>query len=371
MSDATFDRGVHFSSSMIDWSRERPFKVAFAVSVLIHALLIAFIPGFRSVPVETPRILEVQITPQEPPAILPVPVKPVVPPKVVEPRIEPKPEPVARAPQPEPVVQEPKPTPEPVVKQPQPEPPPVPRAEIIRAVPRSEPTPEFVVPKPELRPEPKAEPKLEARPEPKIEPRPEPPPLARVEPRPEPRPTPRIEPRPEPRVEPKTEIRQEVKPVPADAPPPVAARRVEPSVAAPTVAPPPASAPVAAQPPPVVAPQPKVVAPQPQPQAADDKRERTLMDQYEQIISAKIRQFEEYPPVARRRHWEGTTVVQLRVTPEGKVTDITVVEKSGYDVLDEAAMKMIRKASPLPAPPEGLRDRDRTVLVPIKFRLDS
>jgi protein TonB len=63
--------------------------------------------------------------------------------------------------------------------------------------------------------------------------------------------------------------------------------------------------------------------------------------------------------------------VQLKVTPEGKVTDISVVEKSGYEILDEAAVHMIRKASPLPLPPAGLRGRDQTVLVPIKFRLES
>ena len=341
MSDAALDRGLYFSTSMIDWYRERSFRVAFAVSVLIHAVLIAFIPGFRSVPIETPKVMEVEITAQEAPPIPRVQEKPVVPPKVVEPRIVPKPESVVQKPQPEPV-------PEPVVKQALPEPPPVPRSEIIRAEPRAEPKPEFVVPKPELRPEPKAEPKLESRPEPKIEPRPEPPPLARVEPR------------PEPRMEPRTEVRPEIKPVPRETPP-VVQPRVEPSVAAPTVARP-APAPVAVQPPPVVAPQPKAI---------DESRERTLRDQYQQIISARIKQFEEYPPVAKRRHWEGTTVVQLRLSPDGKVTDISVVEKSGHEILDEAAVNMIRKASPLPAPPEGLRGRDQTVLVPIKFKLES
>jgi protein TonB len=342
MSDTALDRGVYFSTSMTDWYRERPFKVAFAVSVVIHAVLIAFIPGFRSIPVETPRVLEVEIAPQEvpPPRIQE---KPVVQRKTVEPI-------------PEPVV----PLPEPVVRQPQPELPPVPRADIIRA-PRAEPKPEFVVPKPELRPEPKAEPRLETRPEPKIEPRPEPPPIARVEPRPEPLPTPTVEPRPEPRMEPRTEVRPEVKPVPSETPPPVVQPRIEPSVVAPTVARL-APAPVTVQPPPVVAPQPKAV---------DESRERTLIEQYQQIISARIKQYEEYPPVAKRRHWEGTTVVQLRLSPDGKVTDVSVVEKSGYEVLDEAAVKMIRKASPLPLPPEGLRGRDHTVLVPIKFRLDS
>jgi protein TonB len=342
MSDATLDRGFYFPSPMTDWYRERPFKVAFVVSLVIHAALIAFIPGFRSVPIEPPRVLQVEITPNEPLPIPRVQEKPVVPPKIVEPKIEHVPQP------------------EPVARQPQPEPPPVPRADIIRA-PRAEPKPDFVVPKPELRPEPKAEPKLETRPEPKIEP-PEAPPIARVEPRPEPRPLPAVEPRPEPkpepRLEPRVEVRPEVRPVPLETPPPVAQPRVEPSVVAPTVARPVPSQQAAVPPPPVVAPQPKVV---------DESRDRALTDQYRQIISAKIKQYEEYPPVAKRRHWEGTTVVQLRFTSEGKVADISVVEKSGHDILDEAAVKMIRNASPLPVPPEGLR----TVLVPIKFRLDS
>jgi protein TonB len=98
-----------------------------------------------------------------------------------------------------------------------------------------------------------------------------------------------------------------------------------------------------------------------------ESRESTLSEQYRQTISAKIKKFEEYPPLAKRRHWEGTTVVQLRFAADGTVADISVVEKSGHDILDEAAVKMIRAAAPLPIPPEGLR----TVHVPIKFRLDS
>jgi protein TonB len=109
----------------------------------------------------------------------------------------------------------------------------------------------------------------------------------------------------------------------------------------------------------------------PQLTATDAGLERALNARYQQIISARIKQYEEYPPIAKRRRWEGTTVVQLRLAPDGKVTNIVVVEKSGYEILDEAAVNMIRKASPLPLPPEGLRGRDHTVLVPIKFRLAS
>jgi len=58
-------------------------------------------------------------------------------------------------------------------------------------------------------------------------------------------------------------------------------------------------------------------------------------------------------------------VVQLRLTPEGKVTDISVLKKADMKSWMKRPVKMIRKASPLPLPPEGLRGRDQTVLVPI------
>ena len=328
MSDAALDRGIYLSTSMTGWYRERPFRVAFALSVMVHAVLIALIPGFRSVPLETPKVMEVEIAAQETPPIPRVQEKPVAP---VEPRIEPKPDPIAK----------------PALKQPPPEPPPVPRSEIIRAAPRAEPKPEFVAPTPELRPEFKAEPKLETSPEPNIEPRPEAPLAPRVEPPPEPR-------------EPTAEVRPEIKSVPIETPQPVVQPRIEPSEIAPAARP--APAPVAVQSPPAVAPQPKAI---------EESRERTLRDRYQQIISARIKQFEEYPAVAKRRHWEGTTMVQLRLSPDGKVMDMSVVGKSGYEILDEAAVNMIRKALPLPAPPEGLRGRDQTVLVPIKFKLES
>ena len=295
MSDVVLDTARYLPSPMTDWYRERSFKVAFAVSVVIHAALIAFLPGFRSVSIEMPRVLDVEIVTMQAPALPSLQEEPIVTPKTVERKVEPVPEPVVRQPPHEPI-------PEPVARPPRPEP-----------------KPEPVVRQP--LPEPAPEPVLQQS-------QPEPAPIARVEPR------------PEPRMEP-AEVRQEVRAPAPEVPAPVVLPRVEP---------------------PVVAPQPKAV---------DESRERTLIEQYRQTISARIKQYEEYPLVAKRRQWQGTTVVQLRLTAEGKVADISVVEKSGYEILDEAAVKMIRRASPLPLPPEGLRGRDHTVLVPIRFRLDS
>jgi protein TonB len=372
MSEATLDSDIRFPSYMVDWYRERSFMVAFALSVLIHAVLIAFVPGFRSVPVEAPRVLEVEIMPQQAP--LPrVQERPVVQRKIVEPPPEPvvaQPQPVV--PQPQPVLSQPQPVvqpPQPVqVKQPPPpEPPPVPRADIIRA-PQVEPKPEFVVPKPELRPQPRTEPRLEATAEPRIEPRPEPPPVARVEPRPQPRPAPAIEPRPEPRLEPRNAVQPEVRPAPQVVAP-VAQARVEPSVApTPPVAVRPVPAPVAA------VPAPPLAAPQPAPAAvakSADINESKLLVTYGQSISKEIRRYQKYPPPAQRRGWQGTAEVLLQIAADGKVTGITLGKSSGYAILDEEALDMVRRASPLPAAPPDLRGRALVVTVPIVFRLQS
>src|SRR6185295_13792373 len=155
MSDAIFDSGVYYSSPT-DCYRERPFKVAFAVSVVVHAVLIASLPGLRSVPVDSPPVLQVEIAQTLPPEIPLTEQAPPVPPR----QVEPKPELQLRRPE--------RPR-EPPLQRAYPERPVAPIADIVEA-PRPEVTPEFVRPKVEPPPAPVEQ----AKPEPKIEPPPAP-----------------------------------------------------------------------------------------------------------------------------------------------------------------------------------------------------
>ena len=66
MTAVTFGETNPALEQFVTWYRERPTQLAFAASLLLHALLIAFIPGFRSVPLETPSVLTVQIVNTEP-----------------------------------------------------------------------------------------------------------------------------------------------------------------------------------------------------------------------------------------------------------------------------------------------------------------
>jgi len=373
MSDAVLDRGFYYPSPMTDWYRERPFKVAFVASLLIHAVLIALVPGFRAVVIEPPKVLNVEIVLPEQPQVRPMPLREVVPPAPVTTPAPPQRTVEETVVRPEPQIE---PRPEPVMRQPEPEQPPIPRAEIVPPSPRPEPRPEpMVVPKPEPRLQSRIEPKIEIKPEPRIELRPEPLAVARVEPRPEPRPVPTVEPRPEPRPEPRTEVRPEPQPVPRVEPPPVpvAQPRIEP-VTRPVQPPAPPVAVATVRPAPVAAPVPPSAPPQPvalKTEPSVPLVEPRLLQIYGQSISKEIKRYQKYPPLAQRRGWEGTAEVHLQIATDGKVTSITLGKSSGRSVLDEEALNMVRKASPLPQAPQNLRGRELMVTVPIVFKLQE
>lgn len=344
MSEIVLGRGVVFPSPFTDWYRERSFRIAFAVSLLIHASLLALIPALRSVRIEPPQVMSVElITPEESQVLQPVqpvprtverPPEPVPEPEVIPPPPVTTPPPPQRAIEetllrPEPRVE---PRPEPVIRQPEPQAPAQPPTEVVRPLPRPEPRPEpIVVQRPEPRPEPRVEPRTEIRPEPQVVPRVEPVPV----------PPPVVA---QPRVEPVIE-----RPAP---PPPVAAVR-----------PPPVAAPA---PPPVVAPPVPAAPAQPARSAENEDRLKLV---YGQSISQEIRRYQKYPPVAARRGWEGTAEVLLKISADGRVAGITLGKSSGRPVLDEEALAMVRRATPLPQAPEDLRGRELTVTVPIVFRL--
>jgi protein TonB len=322
---------------MTDWYRERPFKVAFVASLLIHAVLIALVPGFRAVVIEPPKVLNVEIVLPEQPQVRPMPLREVVPPAPVTTPAPPQRTVEETVVRPEPQIE---PRPEPVMWQPEPEQPPIPRAEIVPPSPRHEPLA-----------------------------------VARVEPRPEPRPVPTVEPRPEPRPEPRTEVRPEPQPVPRVEPPPVpvAQPRIEP-VTRPVQPPAPPVAVATVRPAPVAAPVPPSAPPQPvalKPEPSVPLVEPRLLQIYGQSISKEIKRYQKYPPLAQRRGWEGTAEVLLQIATDGKVTSITLGKSTGRSVLDEEALNMVRRASPLPQAPQNLRGRELMVTVPIVFKLQE
>jgi len=124
------------------------------------------------------------------------------------------------------------------------------------------------------------------------------------------------------------------------------------------------------------APEGDVASPAPQPQPAwpplaAQMPSSELLSSYGQTISKALSRYKEYPRIAQMRGWEGAVTLRLRVAPSGRLIEATVQASSGHEVLDKQAMEMAARAGRLPAPPDGLRDREEVaVLVPIVFRLE-
>lgn len=95
-----------------------------------------------------------------------------------------------------------------------------------------------------------------------------------------------------------------------------------------------------------------------------------LLDSYGQRLSEVLSRHQHYPRLARFRGWQGQVRLRLHLAQQGAVMDVEIAESSGYEVLDRQALEMVRLASPLPVPPEGMRGDKFTVDVPVTFRLE-
>lgn len=65
---------------------------------------------------------------------------------------------------------------------------------------------------------------------------------------------------------------------------------------------------------------------------------------------------------------EGTTTVAFTVTPEGATENVSIARPSGNAMLDRLAVRTVRLAAPLPAPPTALDDGQLRFTIPFSFR---
>jgi TonB family protein len=63
----------------------------------------------------------------------------------------------------------------------------------------------------------------------------------------------------------------------------------------------------------------------------------------------------------------GKAQVRFKLDREGKVISSHIANSSGSDVLDQEALDMVQRASPLPAPPDSLEGPVVELSVPVRF----
>ncbi|MCA1970410.1 MAG: TonB family protein [Rhizobium sp.] len=73
-----------------------------------------------------------------------------------------------------------------------------------------------------------------------------------------------------------------------------------------------------------------------------------------------------YPSEARSNREEGTVYVRFRIDDGGNVLSVSLSRSSGHSSLDQAVLDMVRRASPVPAPPAGV---SKTITAPVRFNI--
>jgi protein TonB len=69
-----------------------------------------------------------------------------------------------------------------------------------------------------------------------------------------------------------------------------------------------------------------------------------------------------YPAIARARKWEGEILIEVETDPTGKIKTTRLLKTSGYSVLDEAALEVLKLWKTRPS---------KTFKIPFLFRLGS
>ncbi len=163
--------------------------------------------------------------------------------------------------------------------------------------------------------------------------------VARPMSRPENLPRP-VEPQPERVVERQPE-RQQPRPQPPSEPPSQAARQARLQNAAPA---------------------PAAAAPQTSRAASGSEAPA----RWQSRLMAHLERHKRYPAASRQRRQEGVVHVYFTIDPGGHVQSAQIARSSGHTELDAAVLELVRRASPVPAPPPGA---PRGITAPVRFQV--
>ncbi|MEP6933238.1 MAG: energy transducer TonB [Nitrospirota bacterium] len=84
----------------------------------------------------------------------------------------------------------------------------------------------------------------------------------------------------------------------------------------------------------------------------------------------RIHELKRYPSQAKEHHWEGKVVVQAVIRADGTIVECEVAESSGRAILDQEALAVMKKASPLTLK-HPLGKANITLLIPINYKLEG
>ena len=86
-------------------------------------------------------------------------------------------------------------------------------------------------------------------------------------------------------------------------------------------------------------------------------------------LVAWLNQYKDYPAQLKKKKQQGVVVLTCTINRAGEVLGADVQQSSDYPLLDQAALDMLTRASPLPPMPESLPRERLNLAVPVEYSL--
>ena len=93
------------------------------------------------------------------------------------------------------------------------------------------------------------------------------------------------------------------------------------------------------------------------------------IESYSTTVTKAISKQKRYPRIAQMRGWQGEIIAILEIGGQGNLINSKIEKTSGFKILDKEVIAMIKRATPLPAPPMELKSKILKINVPISFKL--
>lgn len=88
-------------------------------------------------------------------------------------------------------------------------------------------------------------------------------------------------------------------------------------------------------------------------------------------LLARLERYKRYPAEAMADHQEGVPMLHFAMDRHGHVLSAHIQRGSGHTLLDQEALALVRRAEPLPSPPDSVAGNPVVLTVPIEFYMEQ
>lgn len=101
------------------------------------------------------------------------------------------------------------------------------------------------------------------------------------------------------------------------------------------------------------------------------KKDDNLLRKYLETVRKKIEKNKKYPLSAMNYNIEGRSGVKFNILIDGKLEDVKIIDSSGSEILDQAALDSVYSSAPFPSIPPDIDMERIEVVVYIVFKISQ